>query len=103
MFKYMEQQVFESLNEFNTTNIQELCRAFIFTKRGSKQLYQVLQPRITSILDTFTPKELCYILYGFHKAGYTPKPFLRELEANIIKPLKEDLHEVPLDNIQLMC
>lgn len=30
-FKYVEQSVMESISTFSSTNIQELCRAFIYS------------------------------------------------------------------------
>jgi hypothetical protein len=68
------------INEFNAQNVKELCRAFIFTSRGSKNIFQVLMPRIQQILHTFTCKEVCYLLYGYSKSGFLPKPFARLLE-----------------------
>ena len=82
-------------------NVQEICRAFVFTNRGTKQLYQVLMPRIQQILHTFTTRELLYILYGYHKAGFLPKPFLKEIEMKIVSVLR-NVEEVSLEEVQLM-
>jgi hypothetical protein len=79
-----------------------MCRAFIITKRGSKNLYQVMMPRLQQILDNFTCRELCYILYGYNKAGFTPKPFMGELERKIGATLR-DIEEVELEVVQLIC
>ena len=75
MFRYLESAMIENIADFSAQNIQELCRAFIYSQRGSKILHQVLMPRITAILHTFTCNELCYMMYGYHKAGFLPKPF----------------------------
>jgi len=58
-------------------------------------------PRVQQILHTFTCRELCYILYGYHKIGFLPKPFLRELEGKIVETLRE-IESVELEVVQLM-
>lgn len=39
LFKLFEQTMMESMENFSAMNIKEICRAFIFSKRGSKDLY----------------------------------------------------------------
>jgi hypothetical protein len=46
LFKYIEQNMIAHMSEFNPQNIKELCKAFVFSSRGSKSIYQVLMPRI---------------------------------------------------------
>jgi len=46
MFSVLEQNMLENVNSFTADNIKELCRAFIFSKRGSKTIHQLLMPRI---------------------------------------------------------
>ena len=46
IFKLMEQGVFASIDKFQGENIKDICKAFIFSLRGSKQLHQVMMPRI---------------------------------------------------------
>lgn len=101
MFKYLEATMLEMLEQFTAMNVKEICRAFVFTKRGTKHLYQVLMPRIQQILHTFTTREQLYILYGYHKIGFLPKPFLKELEVNIVQVLR-NVEEVELEEVQLM-
>ena len=44
-------------------------------------------PRLQLILHEFSCRELCYITYGYFKAGFIPKPFAKELEKSISKTL----------------
>ena len=46
LFNYVEQIILEYIETFNGENIKELCRAFIFSKRGSENIHQILMPRI---------------------------------------------------------
>jgi len=101
LFKVTENMILDSLAEFSTLNIQEVCRAFVFTKRGTKNLYQIIMPRIQQIKDSFTCRELLYILYGYHKIGFLPKPFLRELEGKVVETLRE-IESVEPEVIQLI-
>ena len=101
LFSYIEQNVLANLENFNAQNIKEVCRAFIFSMRGSKQLHQILMPRIQQIIHAFTVRELCYMVYGFHKVGFLPKPFAKALEAEIVKTLR-DVENLELEVLQLM-
>jgi len=101
MFSYIEQNVMANLDQCNAANIKEVCRAFVFSMRGSKQLHQVLMPRIQQVIHTFSCRELCYMVYGFHKAGFLPKPFAAALEGEIVKTLR-DVENVELNALQLM-
>ena len=53
------------------------------------------------MLHSFTCRELCYLLYGYHKAGFLPKPFAKLIESEIAKTLTETT-DVELEEIQLM-
>jgi hypothetical protein len=46
LYKFIEQNMVSSIEQFNVQNIKELCRAFIFSQRGSKTIHQVLMPRV---------------------------------------------------------
>jgi hypothetical protein len=39
LFKFIEQNMLEVVAEFKTENLKEMCRAFVFSKRGSKLLH----------------------------------------------------------------
>lgn len=101
LFKFIEQNMLELVAEFNTENLKEMTRAFVFSKRGSKLLHQLLMPRLQLILHEFSCRELCYIIYGYHKSGFCPKPFAKELEVAISKTLG-DTDEVSVEEIQLI-
>lgn len=66
-----------------------MCRAFVYSQRGSKQIFQVLMPRIQAIIHTFTSRELCYMMYGYHKVGFLPKPFAKMIEQEVSKTLSD--------------
>jgi hypothetical protein len=38
-FKYIEGNLIQNVNQFNAQNIKELCRAFVFSSRGSKDIF----------------------------------------------------------------
>lgn len=59
-------------------------------------------PRIQSVIDTFTCRELLYILYGYFKIGHAPKQFIRELEAKVVQTLRQ-VESVEPEEVQLMC
>ena len=59
-------------------------------------------PRIQQVIHTFTCRELCYILHGYHRVGFLPKPFAKLLEAEIVKTLR-DVENVELEELQLMA
>jgi hypothetical protein len=46
MFNFIEQNMVQNIDQFNAQNVKELCRAFIFSQRGSKNICQVLMPRV---------------------------------------------------------
>lgn len=46
LFKYIEQNMVQHISEFTAQNVKELCRAFIFSSRGTKEIHQTLMPRI---------------------------------------------------------
>jgi hypothetical protein len=81
--------------------VQEVCRAFVFTKRGTKVLFQMLLPRIQTIFHSFTVRELCYIFYGYSKIGVAPKPFMSQLETKIAETVR-DTENVELEILQLV-
>lgn len=58
-------------------------------------------PRIQQILHAFTCRELCYLLYGYHKVGFLPKPFAKLIEQEIASTLR-NIEDVDLEEVQLM-
>lgn len=97
-FDQIEDSTIEHINGFNAQNIKELCRAFVFSKRGSKSMLQVLQPRIQTILHTFTSRELCYMLHGYSHKQALPKQFAKLMEEEITKYLR-DIENVSLEEL----
>ena len=57
-------------------------------------------PRIQQIIHSFTVRELCYIVYGYHKVGFLPKPFAKALETEVVKSIR-DIENVELEVLQL--
>lgn len=51
MFRYLESIIIDQLATLEVANIKEMVRAFIITKRGSKNLFQILMPRLQQIMD----------------------------------------------------
>ena len=98
----MESLMLDQLEKFQARNIQEVIRGFIIPNRGSKQLFQILMPRIQQIKDTLTCKELCYILYAYHKSGFLPKPLKNDLELKITGTLR-DIENIQIEEILLMA
>jgi hypothetical protein len=81
LFTLMEKGVFSNLDKFSDAeNVKEVCKAFVFSQRGSRVLFQALQPRIQTVLTSFSCKELCYLLHGYHKQSVLPKPFASAIE-----------------------
>jgi hypothetical protein len=46
LFDLCERGILSHLSEFQGENIKEVCRAFVFSLRGSKELHKILLPRI---------------------------------------------------------
>jgi len=46
MFRILESNIIANINELSAFGIKETCRAFVFSNRGTKEIYQVLMPRI---------------------------------------------------------
>ena len=90
------------INTFTAENIKELCRAFIFSKRGTKEFHQILMPRIQQLVHTFTCRELCYLIHGYSEVGFLPKPFAKLLEQEVAATLR-DTENVSLEELQLMA
>lgn len=101
LFSYIEQNIINNLNIFNAQNVKEVCRAFIFSMRGSKELHQILQPRIQQIIHSFTVREHLYMIYGYNKAGALTKPFAKVLEGEIVSVLR-DSENLELEVLLLM-
>jgi hypothetical protein len=64
-------------------------------------LHQALLPRIQSTLSTFSCKELCYVLHGYHKQGNLPKSFTREIEEGVVKTLR-NTQQITLEELTLI-
>lgn len=45
---------------------------------------------------------MCYLLHGYVRVGFLPKPFAKLLEAEIVKTLR-DVENVELEVLQLMA
>mmetsp|Transcript_10015 Transcript_10015/g.16825 ORF Transcript_10015/g.16825 Transcript_10015/m.16825 type:complete len:196 (+) Transcript_10015:995-1582(+) len=101
-FKLIEASMVEHSSSFDHQNIKELCRAFVFSKRGSKEIHQILQPRILQLLEQFTPRELCYLVYGYSNKKLLSKSFAKALEQSVTQSLR-DIENVELELIQLIA
>lgn len=84
-FQLMEQGILKQMHLYDTQSLKEVCRGFLFSLRGSKIMLKMLLPRILPILTEFSTNELCYLLYAYHKGGYIPKSFAKEIER-LVKP-----------------
>lgn len=69
--------------------IQEVCRGFVFSLKGSKEFLQLMQPRLVQMLDKFSSYEICYMIYAFWKKNCLNKKFGRMLEEELIKTLQD--------------
>lgn len=50
LYSILEQAIMANVNTIEAENIKEICKGFIFSLRGSKELHQVMMPRIQSQL-----------------------------------------------------
>ena len=62
----LERGILSNIGHLSTQSLKEVARGFVFSMRGSKQLHQVILPRIRPILNEFTLSEVCYMLYSYH-------------------------------------
>ncbi len=46
LFTIMEKGMYSNMEHFQGENIKEVCKAFIFSMRGTKELHQAMLPRI---------------------------------------------------------
>lgn len=103
LFSLMEQGMFANIDKFSDAeNVKEVCKAFIFSQRGSRLLHQAMMPRIQQTLSTFSCKELCYLLHGYHKQGNLPKAFTQPIEEGVVKTLR-NTKEVTIEEIALIA
>ena len=77
----LEKALLENVGRMSTQSLKEVCRGFLYSQRGSRQLHQMLLPRLRPILSAFSSNELCYMLYSFHNAKHLPKQFAKDVEA----------------------
>ena len=82
--------------------MKELVRAFVVTRRGSKIIFQMLQPRIIQIMHTFTTRELCYIMHGYSEKDVLTKQFSKLVEVEVVKPLR-NTDNVTIEELELMA
>lgn len=102
LFTLMEQGCINNLDKYqDAENLKEICKAFIFSQRGSRTLFQAVMPRILTVLPSFTCKELCYLLHGYHKQGILSKPFASAIEEGVVKSLRMT-KEITIDEIALI-
>eukprot|EP00347_Sterkiella_histriomuscorum_P004560 403359998 len=101
LFSLMEQGIFSNVEAFQAENIKEICKAFIFSQRGTKQLHQFMLPRIQQQLTTFSCRELCYLMHGYHKIGIMNKIFAKSIEDEVVKTLRLT-ETVTVDEIALI-
>lgn len=102
LFSCIEDLLLDQLAELTTTNIKEICRAFFFTSNASEALYKALYPRLDLILDDFTSRELLYLLYAYHKIGFLPKKFAKEIELKVAAVVSDTQH-VEIEELQLIA
>jgi len=62
----LERGVLQNVGHLSNESLKEVARGFVFSMRGSKQLHQVMLPRLRPIMNDFTLKEVCYMLYSYH-------------------------------------
>lgn len=102
LFTLMEQGMFANLEKFgDPENVKEICKAFVFSQRGSRLLHQALLPRVQATLSNFSCKELCYLLHGYHKQGNLPKSFTKDIEDGVVKTLRLT-KDITIDEIALI-
>ena len=88
LFSLLEQGILANIGSFQPDNLKEVCKAFIFSLRGSKSLLLALQPRIQTILPSLTCNELCYLLYGYFKANCLSKSLATTVEQSVLPTLR---------------
>jgi hypothetical protein len=55
LFNLMEQGVLANIQRYqNAENVKEICKAFVFSHRGSRPLHQAMLPRIQAVLTSFS-------------------------------------------------
>ena len=59
-------------------------------------------PRIQQVIHSFTTRELLYLVHGFDGVDFLPKPFAKQLEAEIMKAFA-NAEEMDLELVQLMA
>ena len=88
MFSLLEKAITRETVDFSLSTVKEICRSFIFSIRGTKEVYEVMLPHIRRNLDSFSCNEKCYLLLSFHKRKVLTKQFAKELELAITQRLR---------------
>lgn len=78
-----------------------MCKAFVFSMRGSRPLHQAMLPRILTVLPAFSCKELCYLAHGYHKQALLSKTLATQIEEGVIKTLRQT-KDVTIEEIALI-
>ena len=58
-------------------------------------------PRVQAVLPSFSCKELCYLVHGYHKQGVLSKPFAKEIEEGVVKTLR-NTKDITVEEIALI-
>ena len=102
IFSLMEQGIFANMDKFSDAeNVKEICKAFVFSQRGSRLLHQAMLPRIQATISSFSCKELCYLIHGYHKQGNLPKSFTSAVEEGVVKTLR-NTKDISVEEIALI-
>ena len=89
LFKLFELEILKHITDFDASNDKEVCRAFIFSLRGSKEIYNMMLPRIMARIENYTFNEKCFFLHAFHEKGLLSKKISKDLQYYIGETLKE--------------
>ena len=69
--------------------------------RGSKTFFKLLEPRIKSMLDSFTCPELCHLAFAYNDKRILNKDMARLIEDRVLITLR-NTNEISVEDIALI-
>ncbi|CAI2364484.1 unnamed protein product [Moneuplotes crassus] len=100
LFRLFEREVLRH-PDFDFKTLRDVCKSFIFSMRGSAEIFRHFEPRIRQYLDRFSCNEKCFILSVYFQKRCLTKVFQNELEKSIAQRLRMT-EEITIEEIAMI-
>lgn len=82
-YKLLEVDIWRNFELLDIDGEKEICWGFIYSNKGSKQLFNLMIPKIMGRLEKYSFIEKCFIVDAYHKQNLLSKRMALDLELSI--------------------